>query len=192
MAKQDFTEITYAVDDQDRLVSVCSEWLEFALKNEGDGLAPAQLIGHSLWDFISDDPTRELYEAVLKHVRTGSTTDLVLRCDAPECRRLIEMIVTRQPNGNVEFKTVLLASKVRAPERLLAKSTPRTAQHVMVCSWCDLVNVDVDKWFEVEAAMDYLRLTDETELPMVEPVVCPACYAKVMEILAASKPLEEV
>lgn len=189
MAIPDFTEITYVVDDRDRLVSVCAEWLKFALKNEGEGLAPEQLIGRPLWDFVSDDPTRELYEAVLEHVRSGATTDLVLRCDAPECRRLIEMIVTRQPNGNVEFKTVLLASKVRSPQRLLAKSTPRTAQHVMVCSWCDLVNVDLDKWFEVEAAMEYLRLTDETELPRIEPVVCPDCYAKVMEILAVSKPL---
>lgn len=189
---QDFTEIYYVIDAEDHLVSVCPGWLEFAVKNEGDGLEPAHVVGRSLWDFITDDPTRELYEAVLEHVRSGSNTDLVLRCDAPECRRLIEMIVTRQPNGNVEFKTVLLASKVRSPQRLLARSTPRTAQHVMVCSWCDLVNVDVDKWFEVEAAMDYLRLADETELPMIEPVVCPACYAKVMEILATSKPLEEV
>ena len=150
------------------------------------------MVGRSLWDFIADDPTRELYEAVLEHVRSGSSTDLVLRCDAPACRRLIELVVSRRANGDVEFRTVLLASKVRSPQRLLAKSTPRTAQHVMVCSWCDLVNVDVEKWFEVEAAMDYLHLTDEPELPMVEPVVCPACYAKVMEILAASKPLEEV
>ena len=163
-----------------------------ANENEGEGLAPEQLIGRPLWDFVSDDPTRELYEAMLEHVRSGSTTDLVLRCDAPDCRRLIEMIVTRQPNGNVEFKTVLLASKVRSPQRLLARSTPRTAQHVMVCSWCDLVNVDLDKWFEVEAVMDYLRLADEAELPRIEPVVCPDCYAKVMEILAVSKPLEEV
>ncbi len=189
---QDFSEISYVVDDQDRLVSVCTEWVQFALQNEGEGLTPEQLIGRSLWDFITDDPTRELYEAVLEHVRVGSPTDLVLRCDAPERRRLIEMIVTRRANGNVEFKTVLLASKARTAQRLLAKSTPRTAQHVMVCSWCELVNVDVEKWFEVEAAMEYLHLADESELPRIEPVVCPACYSKVMEILASSKPLGEV
>ena len=59
----------------------------------------------------------------------------------------------------------------------------------MVCSWCDKVNVGVEKWFEVEAAMKYLHLTDEPELPMIEPVVCPDCYTKVMEIISATQPL---
>lgn len=192
MATPDFTEITYVIDAQDRLVSVSAEWLEFAIRNGGENLEPSQVLGRVLWDFICDDPTREIYETVLDHVRAGVETDLILRCDAPECRRLIEMIVSRRANGDVEFKTVLLASKLRSPQRLLAKSTPRTAQHVMLCTWCDQVNVDVDKWFEVEAAMDYLRLTDEPELPMIEPVICPSCYAKVTEILGAMKPLEEV
>ena len=189
MATQDFTELSYIIDAQDRLVRVCSQWLEFALKNHGEGLAPDHVEGRSLWDFITDEPTRELYQAVLAHVRSGPTTDLVLRCDAPERRRLIEMIVTLLPDGNVEFRTVLLASKPRAAQRLLDKDTPRTARHVMVCSWCDKVNVDVDKWFEVEAAMEYLHLTGEAELPMIEPVVCPECYARVMEILSDSQPL---
>jgi hypothetical protein len=186
---QDFTEISYLIDAQDRLVKVSSQWLEFALRNHGEGLKPDQVEGRSLWDFITDEPTRELYKAILAHVRSGSPTDLVLRCDAPERRRLIEMIVTRTPEGNVEFRTALLASKPRPSQRLLAKDTPRTARHVLVCSWCDKVNVDVEKWFEVEAAMEYLHLTDEPELPMIEPVVCPECYAKVLEIIGDSKPL---
>lgn len=187
---QDFTEISYVIDAEDRLVKVSREWAGFALKNEGEAILAEHVIGRSLWDFITDDPTRELYQAVLDHVRRGENEEFVLRCDAPERRRLIEMIVTRRPDGNVEFKTLLLASKPRLAQRLLAKSTPRSCRHVMVCSWCDLVNVDVDKWFEVEAAMEYLHLTDELELPGIEPVVCPACYAKVMEILAKSTPLE--
>ncbi len=188
----DFTEISYIVDSNDHLVNVNREWTDFALKNEGSEILPEHVIGRSLWDFITDDPTRELYEAILQHARLGETEDFVLRCDAPEQRRLIEMIVKRRPDGNIEFKTILLASKPRAVQRLFAKSTPRGGQHVMVCSWCDLVNVDVDKWFEVEAAMEYLHLTDEPELPGIDPVVCPACYAKVMEILAQSTPLPDV
>lgn len=190
MTKQDFTEISYIIDSQDRLVVVSPQWLEFALKNHGEGLSPELVAGRPLWDFITDEPTRELYRAVLAHVRSGPTTDLVLRCDAPDRRRLIEMIVTLLPDGNVEFKTVLLASKPRAAQRLLDKDTPRTARHVMVCSWCDKVNVGVDKWFEVEAAVEYLHLTGEAELPMIEPVVCPECYARVLEIISDSPALD--
>ncbi|MCE9610201.1 MAG: hypothetical protein K8R23_08320 [Chthoniobacter sp.] len=189
MATQDFTEISYTIDPQDHLLTVSSEWVDFALKNHGDGLTPEYVKGRSLWDFITDEPTRELYEAVLAHVRSGPTTDLVLRCDAPERRRLIEMTVTLLADGNVEFKTVLLASKPRIAQRLFDRDTPRTARHLMVCSWCDKVSVGVDKWFEVEAAMEYLHLTGEAELPIIEPVVCPECYARVMEIISDSVPL---
>lgn len=186
----DFAEIIYVVDPNDHLVEVSREWTDFALKNDGAEIISERVIGRSLWDFITDDPTRELYEAVLEHVRPGETTDRVLRCDAPERRRLIEMIVTRRPDGNIEFMKVLLASKPRATQRLLARSTPRNGRRVMVCSWCDLVNVDVEKCFEVEAAMEYLELADTNELPVIDPVVCPSCYATVMEILVKSSPLE--
>lgn len=186
----DFTEIFYLIDSQDRLVTVSPQWLEFALNNHGEGLTPEHVAGRSLWDFISDDATRELYKAVLAHVRSGARTELVLRCDAPERRRLIEMNVLLLPDGNVEFKTVLLASKPRPAQRLLDKDTPRTAQHVMVCSWCDQVNTGVDQWGDVEVAMELLHLTRDAELPMVDPVVCPKCYARVQEIISGSPALE--
>jgi hypothetical protein len=189
---QDFTEISYVLDGNDRLVSLCGGWLEFAVRNHGEGLTPESVAGRSLWEFIADEPTRELYEAILARVRSGTETDLILRCDAPEERRLIEMIVTREPDGMVKFRTVLLASKPRVAQRLFEKTTPRTARHVLVCSWCDKVNVDVDKWFEVEAAMEYLHLTDEVELPIIEPVVCPECYAKVLEMIGSSTSLEDL
>ena len=182
----DFKEISYIIDTDDRLVWVNAEWTEFALKNDGREILPENVIGRSLWDFITDDPTKELYHALVDQVRTGQPVELVIRCDASERRRLIEMGVTQQPDGQVEFKTVLLASKPRAPQRLFAKSTPRDARHILVCSWCDMVNVDVEKWFEVEAAMEYLQLTDAPELPSINPVVCPTCYEKVIEILGKS------
>lgn len=185
----DFNEISYSIDAKDRLATISPEWAGFALKNDGQGLTPESVVGRPLWDFIADEPTRKLYRAVLTHVRSGSATELILRCDAPERRRLIEMQVKREPDGSVKFTTVLLGSKVRAVQRLLDKSTPRTTRKVMVCSWCDKVKVDVEKWSEVEAAMEYLHLTREPELPMIEPVVCPECYARVMEIIS-TKPLE--
>ena len=68
----DSTEISYLIDAQDRLLAVSPEWLEFALKNQGDGLTPDHVQGRSLWAFIADGPTRELYQAVLTRVRAGS------------------------------------------------------------------------------------------------------------------------
>lgn len=187
---KDFTEISYVIDADDRLVSVSDEWSAFALHNHGEDLSPERITGHFLWNFISDEPTRELYQALLARVRSGTETELILRCDSPERRRLIELIVTRLPGGAVRFRSILLATKLRSSQRLLDKSTPRTARRVMVCSWCDKVNVDVEKWFEVEEAMEHLNLTGEAELPMIEPVTCPRCYSRVSEIIGASASMD--
>lgn len=114
----DFTEIIYIVDPNDHLVEVSRERTELPLKNDGVGIPREGVVGQSLGDFITDDPTWERYEAVLEHVGSGETTDLMMRYDVPDRRRLIEAIETRPPDGNVEFKSVLLASKPRAAQRL--------------------------------------------------------------------------
>lgn len=181
---QEFTQIIYVIDANDRLVSVSPEWTSFAIENDGEGLLPEAVAGRSLWDFIIDDATRDLYHAVLARARCGSTTDLVLRCDAPERRRLIEMIVTRRAEGEVEFRILLLAAKDRPAQRLFLRSTPRNGRHIMVCSWCGRVSAGAEEWLEVEEAMARLHLTNEAELPVPDPVVCPSCFAKVMEAVA--------
>lgn len=60
----------------------------------------------------------------------------------------------------------------------------------MTYGWCDLVNVEVKKWFEVEAAKEYLEIADATVRPGIDPLLSPACYTKVTEVLAKSVPLE--
>lgn len=187
----DFTQISYVVDASDRIVSVSPEWSDFALQNDGEGLAPEEVIGQSLWRFIADESTKTLYAAVLAHVRRGPTTELVLRCDAPERRRLIEMTVTRQTDGRVEFRTVLLSSKQRPVQRLFAKSTPRNDRRLPVCSWCDKVKVADGKWFEVEGAMEYLRLAEDHMLPQIESVVCQHCYTKVIVTVQGASTLSD-
>ncbi len=180
----DFSEITYVVDAEDRLVRVSPEWADFAAQNGGDGLEPDAVVGRVLWDFFYDELTQKLYRDVLAHVRAGAATHLVLRCDGPERRRLIEMTVTRLDDGSVEFKNVLLAAKMRPEQKLFNHTTPRTAERVKVCSWCDRVKSGPDNWSEVEKAMEELQLVGAAALPAVQPTVCPVCAAKVCHLLA--------
>lgn len=182
----DSPEISYVVDARDRLVSVSPGWMDFASRNGGGELTPEKVKGRELWDFVHDEVTRRLYREVLARVRGGTKTSLVLRCDGPEERRLIELIITRQPGEHVEFKTVQLASKSRPAQRLLESSTPRTAERLMVCSWCDRVSTGPGRWMEVEEAMEQLHLDDQEELPGIEPATCPVCHAKVIHALEAS------
>jgi len=186
----DFTEIFYLIDAQDRIVSVSPEWTPFAAHNDGPGLTPENVVDRSLWDFIEDDPTRELYQKVLARVRSGRATELTLRCDAPDRRRLIEMRVSPQTEGRVEFRTRLLAARERPQQPLTAKSTPRSGRRVMTCGWCNRVHAGAEEWLEVEEACARLHLAGEPEWPSPDHVVCPECFAKVTEILAQKDPLK--
>lgn len=186
------TEITYVVNARDQLVSVGEGWLEFAEDNGGDGLTPESVKGRELWDFIHDEATRQLYREVLARVRKGRQASLMLRCDGPCERRLIELVVTPKPQGNVEFKTMQLAAKRRSPQRLLDRSAPRSADRLQICGWCDRVNTGVDLWMEIEEAVKELGLADRKELPELEPATCPVCHEKVLFALEAStSPMED-
>ncbi len=184
----DFTEISYLIDEEDRLVWAGAEWEEFANRNGGANLAPEKIVGRLLWEFVSDETTRELYRKVLEHARQGATTNMFLRCDGPAQRRLIEMIISRRPGGKVEFTTALLSTKARPEQRFFDSSTPRTADSLCVCSWCNQVRIPRGTWHEVEVAMECMQLTHETALPQLEAAVCPVCAAAVDYALKTSRP----
>jgi hypothetical protein len=182
----DFSEIVYVVDAEDRVVSVSSEWEEFGTRNGGSDLRPEQITGRPVWEFIADEETRKLYRRVLAHVRAGMPADMVLRCDGPARRRLVEMIVSRRPNGQVEFRTILLSAKSRPAQRLFDHQVPRTEHRLPVCSWCDRVKTDQEEWLEVEEVMDAMQLTTAPALPGLAPAVCPVCAATVDFVLKTS------
>ena len=62
-------EYHYSLDRSDRIRSVTPEWVAFAVENGGPGLTESGVLGHRLWDFITDHQTRYLYELVLAKVR---------------------------------------------------------------------------------------------------------------------------
>jgi len=183
---EDFSEIVYVVDADDRIVCVSNEWEEFADQNGGWNLEPAQVTGRPMWEFIADEETRNLYRRVLAHVRSGISADMVLRCDGPARRRLVEMIVSRRPNGQVEFRTILLSAKSRPAQRLFDRRVPRTERRLPVCSWCDRVRTDKEVWLEVEEAVEAMQLTTAPALPGLAPAVCPVCAATVDFVLETS------
>lgn len=183
----DSSTITYVIDAEGMLISVCSNWEQFAEGNGGRGLKKEEILGRSLWSFIDDQPTRQLYQDILTHVRSGAATELILRCDAPDERRLLQVTLTPLSEGKVEFRARVISRKSRPVQRLLDRSTPRTSSRLMFCSWCDRFHLKSDRWVEVEDAVAKLGLEDAPELPRIKPVVCPACYTKIVDILAEAK-----
>src|SRR6185436_13937110 len=126
-------EILYRLDDRDEIVFVNDDWSVFANANDGEHLIPSQVIGRSLWDFITDSTTRQLYRYVVKRVRQGRAIEFTFRCDSPSCQRLLQMRVARCVNGELEFRTRSLSQQPRETQSLVEPGQARSHERVPAC-----------------------------------------------------------
>lgn len=180
--------ISYCLDENDHLLWVNEEWTQFAVANDGPELYSQNIIGRSLWDFISDGVTRKLYRKVIDLVRSEQEPlELIFRCDAPTERRLLEMTIAPSENAEIQFTTRFLCVKPRPEQRLLKRSAPRDRTCLLRCSWCSQVCVGPGHWLEVEEAIHFLKLEQVTNLPYVENVTCPRCLGKISEIIESQE-----
>ncbi len=147
----DNTDIIYRVNSSDQICFANRPYDEFARANDGEPALSSAVLNRSLWSFIADPVTEQLYREVLRRVRSGRTIKFTLRCDSPDCRRLMEMEVVAAADQNVTFRTRLLSQESRPPQAMLERHT-RTSDHLLrMCSWCCRVNWD-GNWIELEVA----------------------------------------
>lgn len=175
--------LRYEIDAEDRIRWFDDNWSQFAEANDGPGLAHPDILGKSLWDFISDDITVSLYKKIISRVRDGRTTRFRLRCDGPDCRRLLEMHIDGDADGNVRFETVPINIESRLPVALFSSKTERSPDLLRVCAWCNRVHVSNGngKWVEVEEAVSHLQLFEQQRLPQLTHGICGACFAQMTE-----------
>jgi hypothetical protein len=176
--------VVYLVDPSDALVSVNPAWSTSAVSGDAPGLAGPEVIGRSLWEFVSDGTTRQLYRAMLDRVRTTRRPIAFhFRCDTPAMQRLLRMQLSPEPGGVVRFEVHKVAERSRPPVALLNPKTPRSTAIVRICGWCKRLPLPDDGWVEVEAAVDHLDLLDSPVLPALSHGMCPDCYRTVMQAL---------
>lgn len=169
--------VAYRIDDNDRIVFVDAGFAAFAHLNGAEELVPPQLTGDSLWRWISDPATVQMYTALLARVRAGiGPVRFSFRCDTPVSRRLLEMNIRAGAAGEVVFETRLLRSRSRAPLRLLDAAVTRSDALLTICGWCLRIPDASGAWMELEDAVAALHLFESAELPQLSHGMCPACY----------------
>lgn len=176
-------DVSYVLNADDELVSVNDAWGDFARSNLGGRAAAAEVLGRKLWDFIAGAETRLLYRDILHRVRRGNTLRFNIRCDAPDRRRLIEVVVAPAAGAAVEFHTRVLWEEAREWQPLLDPRVAHTDEFLHLCAWCKKVQVG-DEWLEVEDAVTRLALFDQPALPQLSHGLCPACDAEMQRVLA--------
>lgn len=176
----------WRIDDRDVITYVNDAWDRFALANEGGAARSGSVLRRSLWSFIVDEITRELYRSLLARVRLlNREATFSLRCDSPSMRRLLEMRVLPLEDDAVEFRTRLLERQPRPAQPIASPSPPAhdAREPIRACGWCKKIFVD-GGWVEIEEAVRRLELFHRAPMPPITHGICDVCRQAMLETLA--------
>ena len=169
----------YHVDPDDALTFVSDAWVAFARENDAPHLTREHVIGRPLWHFITDRQTRHLYELLLEQARrVGQVLRLPFRCDAPDCRRFMELDIIAREHGGLKFESRLIREEPREPVLGLGLSRGGPGPLLEMCSWCKRIRSGPDTWLDVEELATRHALFEEP-VPDISHVVCPTCFERV-------------
>jgi hypothetical protein len=168
--------LSYAIDDQDRLIKVDDGYYRFAEEN-GWSEAGSSL-GRSLWDFVAGEDVKKLQRLLLRRVRDEvRDVELPFRCDGPDFRREMDIRIAAGRSGRVVLFSARLRSEEQReePQPLFDPHAPRDeGDFLTMCAWCDRFLVD-GEWVEVEEAAKRLDLFRRRKLPLLDHGICPDC-----------------
>jgi hypothetical protein len=179
----DAGKVVYWIDERDEIVFVNAAWDRLAAANDCLELAGKRILSRSLWDFISDATTRQIYREIIARVRKGRRISFRLRCDAPDERLFMRIDASRAAAGAVRFEVVTLAAQPRAPESLLRGRAPEPSERsVLMCGWCKRVKVGSD-WRELEEALPDLDVFECDSVPLLTHGICADCEQQMTALI---------
>jgi hypothetical protein len=165
----------YEIDAADRISAVSEPWLAFARENDAPRLTRDAVVGRPLWDFIAGEETRELYRAVLRRVRDEDVSIVLpFRCDSPDFRRWMRLVMTPREMGRVCFDGILVRKRERLHLGIIDPHAPRLPEPLPMCSCCKRVLLE-SRWLEPEDAMVRFHALGAEPYPSLRQVVCDAC-----------------
>ena len=112
-------DLEYRIDDQDIICEVNEGWDLFADSNGSPEVFSQEVIGRSVYDFITDEPTRALYRDIYAEIREQKRPlDFTFRCDSPDIKRLFLMEIIPEKGGAILIRTQLLEEEYRGQPNL--------------------------------------------------------------------------
>ena len=168
--------ITYHINKEQRIVFLNEGWYSFAKKNKASYLSSDTVINMPIFQFITDESCRHLYQMLIKRCREKhKALRLSFRCDSPEKRRFMSMEIIPLEKDATAFKSCVVREESRYPVELLDVDVDRSDEFVSICSWCKKVRVDGNNWVEVEEASEQMGLFGAVALPQLSHGMCPMC-----------------
>ncbi len=166
----------YRLDEADVIVYVNHWWLAFAQENNATELDESSVVGHVLWEFIVDEPTRTLYKEIHKHVRSsGHPITVPFRCDSPTLQRYMQLTINNDGEGQLLCESRLIRAVPQRHIALLDSAQERSDSFLTMCSCCKRSLIEPSGWLEIENIALKLRLYEKQAVPGVRYTVCPSC-----------------
>ncbi len=182
----DCREYIHRIDAADLIVAVNADWLVFAKEN---AVSPAafDVVGTSLWTYISGVEVEYLYRLLLRTVRrTQRRIHFPFRCDTPTLQRSMQMVVVRHTGDEVEFRSHVLHQRPTTRVPLLEPASVVSSTLLRMCSWCRRVQLVPDQgseeWVEPQVAIARLDLFAHERSPQITHSVCPTCEQRMLSI----------
>jgi hypothetical protein len=164
----------YELDSEDRIVSASDSWDTFALDNDGEHLVFEKIKGDSIWNYITDTDTQDLYRRIFAAARKGRPVQYFLRCDSPTVRRLLSVHVAPM-DEHLRISTALFRADQREFQELRGSGVNDAPMNIPACSWCEKVLIREGEWQEVEAASAWLDKQKTPAKCRLSYTVCPSC-----------------
>jgi len=171
--------IEYKIDKDNNIIFVNEEWDRFALSNFGEEIISEKILGKNLLDFIENISVKQIYLDIINQARKGNVITIDFRCDAPTCRRLLQMTIRPEKNNVVTFfskaKEILSWDYIN----ILDSKAIRSIELIPMCSWCKKIKMD-SEWEELEQAIKKYGLLTQKQVPSLTHTICEDCYQKLM------------
>jgi hypothetical protein len=175
----------YTINHEDVITSVSEAWLNFATENASAHLTEPNVLGRSLWSFISNRETQAIYQIIVQKVRKlNAFIRVPYRCDSAEQRRFMELEISGLPEGGVRFKSKCLREEPREHVDLLDPRVEHSSSFIIMCSWCKQVQAGEEQWLEVEELVRLKSLFYTPSPPKISHGVCPQCLSQIKADLA--------
>ena len=166
----------YGVDASDTIRSLGDAWLAFARENGAPELTRDTVLGRSLWEFVTGDTSRELYDLIFARVRRErQLVVLPFRCDSPERFRFMQLVVAPGSGAALELRGELIREQARPYLPILDRILPRSVEALPMCSICLKIRIHGSQWVEAEQAVERLSLFESARIPPLDYRVCEEC-----------------
>ncbi len=163
------------------------------LESWADRASSSYIIGKPLFDFICDDVTRMYVATMVESVRViPRTITRPYRCDSPENKRYMQMVISPDQNGLICISHQLIREEPISNPKFFrtASSSKKTATkrdmeleqsaYLIRCSICNrLKNKLSRQWQEIDSILEF-STNISSEINVVYGV-CPNCMKELVK-----------